>query len=257
MGWTQGEQDASNGTGADAYIATVAAGRQAVETYAQGVVGRPLVLPMIMSQLATFNFYNKPATIALAQSQMCRDDPLMIMTIPRYQLAYASDGLHITGPSSKTMGSYEGYAASELLLNKRKIKPVDIIDSWRSGNDIVLEYAAERGPLVFDTSFVSDPGGLGFTVTASDGSALTIGTPIVYGGRYVRIPVTARAPIAGDIVKYGINGTAVGGPTTGSRGCLRDSAKLPDGSSLTYNLNDGNGDRPMHFYALISQTVLT
>ncbi len=256
IGWTHGEQDISEGTTAAAYTATVTAGRATVEVFAQSTTGVAQPLPMIMSQVATHTYYSKPPTIALAQSAMCRANPLMIMSVPRYQFPY-SNPQHLTAVGYKMLGSYEAYAASELLYNAHKLQPVDVKQAWRQGNNIIVEFWAERGPLVFDTSFVTDPGGLGFSAVDASGNALTIGTPVIYGGRFVRIPVTARAPIAGDRIQYAVNGSANGGPTSGPRGCLRDSATLKDGTALTYDIQDGNGARPMYFYALISDTTLS
>ena len=248
MGWTHGEQDINIGTTAAAYTTTVVNGRLATEAHAQSVTKTSAPLPMIMSQVATHNIYNKPPTIAMAQSKMCRDYDLMVMTVPRYQFTYV-DGQHLTGYDYKMLGAYEGYAASEYVLKGHKLAPVDVKRAYRQGSNVIIEYNVERGPLVFDTAWVSDPGSLGFALVDSSGATITIGTPVVFGGRYVRIPVTGRAPIAGDKIRYAWGSAgSVSGRTAGPRGCLRDST--------TYTFDPGDGVRPMHFYALISETTL-
>lgn len=259
LDWIQGEQDVTIGTSLTSYYNTMVNGRLALRNHIRTTTSKPTAeLPIIMSQVAQGLGNAAPTPTALAQRKLYLDDPMFLMTIPRYQLpvntGYAP---HLTGRWYKTLGEYHAYAAAVLMYEKRKIKPVDVKRAWRDGNFVVLEFWAERGPLVFDTSAVTDPGNYGFQLVDSTGAALAIDQPVTFGGRYVKFKCTARAPVAGDKVWIGGGGTSTAGPTTGPRCCLRDSAKAGDGSTIYYNLNDGVGNRPLYFYALMSETVLS
>lgn len=259
LDWVQGEEDVTRGTALTSYYNTLTSGRLTLRNHIRTVTGKPNAeLPIIMSQVAQGLGNAAPTPTALAQRQLYLDQPMFLMTIPRYQLpvnpGYAP---HLNGQWYKTLGEYHSYAAAVLMFEKRKIKPVDVKRAWRDGNFVVMEFWAERGPLVFDTSLVTDPGNYGFQLVDSTGAALAIDTPVTFGGRYVKFKCTSRAPVAGDKVWIGGGGTSTAGPTTGPRCCLRDSAKASDGSTINYNLNDGVGNRPLYFYALMSETVLS
>ena len=83
------------------------------------------------------------------------------------------------------------------------------------------------GPLVLDTTNVSDPGQKGFNLY-SGSTEITVSNVAVVGlgRRCVRLTASADIPAGTIRVDYAHKGGATGvyaGRSTGSRGCLRDS----------------------------------
>ena len=84
-------------------------------------------------------------------------------------------------------------------------------------------------PLVMDTTLVSDPGKNGFAWADDGPSTPTIESVVITGPDTVVITLSAAPTGAKPRLRYAFTGVsgALGGPTTGPRGNLRDSDATP------------------------------
>jgi hypothetical protein len=92
-----------------------------------------------------------------------------------------------------------------------------------TGNAVVIDYNEPVSPLVLDASWCTDPGNYGFSYSDSGGAA--IASVKVTGPTQVTLTLNQPSVATGRFVGYAVPNTdPIFGPTTGTRGCLRDSA---------------------------------
>lgn len=185
--------------------------------------------------------------IALAQWEASQEEPLIHLSNPQYFFDFATDGVHLTNSSSKWQGAYLGLVHKRIVVDAGAWAPLQPSAKAVRGKVCEITFDVPVGPLVFDTTWVSDPGNYGFELVDSLGAPLTISSVALLGPDRVKITADATIP-AGATVRYAFSPT-VGGPSagrlTGPRGCLRDS----QGDSLVFDPDGIN--RPMHNWCVI------
>lgn len=182
---------------------------------------------LCVDQLANWTAYGDSASeVPFAQLEAAIENPTKIICVgPKYMLPTVADGKHLTAAAYARLGSYHGRAI-EQHRSGTPWKPLYCTGASRTGAVITLTFNVPVGPLVFDTTAVSNPGNYGFTWSQTGGTARTISSVAIVGS-------TVQITLSGDpgspsASSVGIAATgspgANGGPTTGPRCCLRDSA---------------------------------
>lgn len=212
----QGEQDGTLATARATYKAALVGLAQDYDTnskvIAPGDYARNTYVCQVTSIIGTEG--DDGWEIAMAQFEACRDEPLLSLAFPAYVLAY-EDSLHASPTGSRRAGAYFGRAA----VSGRKFEPLQVVDSYADGSDIVLVY--NRDDIELDTSGVALQTNYGFRAyNASDVEVTSL--DISVSGNEVRIGVGATP--TGYSWSYG-NITSAGIPNyTGGAGNLRDNA---------------------------------
>jgi hypothetical protein len=252
MLWIQGEANQAAGTTATDYITAFASMMTQINSFAATVMGSAFTFPVFTYQFASWMNWtvnNNYPVIPLALSALAetRDDVVLATAI--YMLPHY-DRAHLTGPGYKIFGAYQGLAIKRTVLDGTKFTPLKPVDHLVQGNLITARFNPVGG-LVMDTSIVSDPGNYGFSLVDSSGNALTISSVTC---KYDTVTIAASAAIpAGAKLRYGFVGGTVNtnpGPTTGPRGCLRDS----QGDTIIFDPTGVNW--AMHNYCIIFELSL-
>lgn len=213
---THGETDQNVGTSAATYEANMKEFLTDIAADVQGITGQAYVPYLFISQTSCNTFYNDVApTIALGQLAAALTEERIVMVCPKYFLNYV-DGLHLTNVSSRMLGEYDCKAMEQTLFGKGKWLPLYPISAVQDAGSVTVTFHVPAGVLAFDDVSVSDPGNYGFELS---GATIT-GTPTIAGNTVV-IPKSGTATA----VQYAYTGVPgnPSGPTTGSRGCLRDT----------------------------------
>lgn len=171
-----------------------------------------------------FNLVHSQVPDAMVQA--AEDYPTQFKLVgPQYDLTYR-DVNHPNTASSYKLGARIGRAMAD-----PDWQPVWPLSVTRDGATITMLVHAPTPPLVEDTVSVTDPGGLGFTFT-DDGTPPTVtgvdctSEPCV-GNTCTCIIVLSGTPSGANKklrYAYTVTRPANPGPTTGPRGCIRDSA---------------------------------
>lgn len=186
------------------------------------------VPPIIMiTQMLTGDPGVAMAGIPLAQMDVCETVPWFVMVGPKYWLPYF-DTYHGLAEMYVKMGELEA-RAERLTQTVGKWQPLKVLSATVSGVTITLRLnnlpngnSGTPGPigkLVADTTAVSDPGSLGFMLSAG-----TIET-VAVGRDGASVIITATAAIAaGTTLTYALQPT-LNSPQNGNgrRGCIRDT----------------------------------
>jgi hypothetical protein len=149
-----------------------------------------------------------------------------ILVMPKYFLNPYSDGTHLTNSSYDWMAEYYAKAVFKKVVQGQNFDPLYPTNISRVGATITLSYTGGTWPLVLDTVSVSDPGNYGFNYTNSSGTLRTISSVSVVGNNQIEIALSGT-PTGTETLAYaawnGNSASGHGGPTTGPRGCVRDS----------------------------------
>jgi hypothetical protein len=143
---------------------------------------------------------------------------------PKYIFPYNADGLHMPAASYRWLGGYYGKAYVQQVINGTQWEPLRPSVVSRTANVITVTFTGQVGSLALDTTRVSDPGKFGFEYT-DDTSPPAISSVALQGTNQVVVTLATTPTGANKKLRYGYTGTisALAGPTTGPRGCLRDS----------------------------------
>lgn len=229
--WVHGESDES------ANNANYAAGlKQLIDDYdadIRAITGQTGRVPFLFNQMSshTRRGGHTVPVIAPQQLQVAEEyaDRGARLIGPLYPLPHiAADGVHLTAESERRLGEYAG-KARHWEVTGRVWKPLMPRSVQILGSSVYVQFIVPVGPLVLDTTLVTDPGNYGFELL-SDTNARTITGVTLAGPDTVRIDLSG-APSAGASIAYAWTGIANNnaGPTTGARGCLRDSdTTLPE-----------------------------
>ena len=228
--WAQGEADYIIGTTREAYVAGMKTLKAWIDFFAAGYSRDATPVPIIQHQVSSHIAWGaRYPHIALAQADLAESDPDFHVATPSYMMDY-SDGVHLTGPSSKWLGAYYGLVYKRVVVDKAEWKPLSPSRVTASGSTIQARFHVPHPPLVLDTTTVSDPGNFGFSVVTPEGDEIGIQSVSVTSTDTVTI--VARDPIpAGTKLRYAFNGAGFSGRSTGPRGNLRDS----QGDVLTFD----------------------
>ncbi|MCK4207204.1 hypothetical protein J3U99_20770 [Brucella pituitosa] len=198
-----------------------------------------MVVMCQMSNWTSFTSTFARSEVPLAQLQVAIDHPTKFACVgPKYFLDTYTDGVHLTGVSEARIGAYYGRAL-EAIIKGGQWKPLYPTAAVRTGSSVVMTFNVPDGPLVMDTTLVTDPGNFGFEWRDNgDGNAVTISNVAITSAN--QVTVTLSAVPTGTNGQIGIAATGVignhGGPTTGPRSNLRDSSSdIDDQGYPMYN----------------------
>ena len=148
----------------------------------------------------------------------------IVLVGAKYHLPYVVDGVHLSNEGYRHMGEDYAKVYRHVILEGKTWEPLRPKTVARAGAVITVKMHVPAPPLVMDTTLVSDPGNKGFEWAGAE----TIASVAISGPDTLVITLSA-APAAGGRLRYAFTGTsgALGGPTTGPRGNLRDSDATP------------------------------
>ena len=196
----------------------------------RAITGQAEVVPMFITQISSFTRYGQ-ATSAIPQAQLqahAISNGKVVLVGPKYHLAYANDGIHLTGEGYRHMGEDYAKAYRRVVLEGERWEPLRPLSIARSANVITVKLTVPVPPLVLDTSLVGDPGNYGFAyVDAGPTPAIT--NVAITGPDTIAITLSATPAASERRLRYAWTGTpdANAGPKTGARGNLRDSDDTP------------------------------
>ena len=228
--WTQGEADYGANTASATYISALETLRTQIQASAVSICGQSSNVRMICYQTATHKVYGRAyPSIALAQLQASKDNPLITLATPTYHLPYSGDQIHLTAAGSKYLGFYYGLAYKRTVIDGGTWKPVQPISQFKQGSIITVRFHVPRGPLVLDTTIVSANTNYGFNLFDAGGTAISISSVTLTGPDTVKIVAASSIP-TGAKLQYAFYGANNGG-ASGPRGNLRDS----QGSEIVFD----------------------
>jgi hypothetical protein len=215
--------------GGTTYATDIATWQADYETDLLAITGESKTVPMLHSQVSSF------AQDSLARSTYAMlaaheaNPSKTILVCPKYAFTYA-DGIHLNNTSMRLLGDYYGKALYALMSGGSfsPLRPTSLV---RSGAVITISFAGRVGDLVLDDTTIDDPGNFGFEWIQVGGTARAISSiALVNSNTQVEITLDGDpgAPSTQSIIYAGpaSAGNATGsdgGPTTGPRGCVRDS----------------------------------
>lgn len=202
-------------------------------------------LPVFLCQFNSFTAYDLTESgVPFGQLQAALDNPGKIFMVgPKYYLQTATGGVHLTAESYAHLGSMYGEALRRIFaLGWTTWLPLHMTAAVQTSNYIDVTFKIPINgvgyrDLVIDTTLISDPGDYGFRlIDDGDGNAPTITgfsiTQNTPSNGYAQLCITfSEAPTGSNrMIGYADIGTsgADGGPTTGARGCIRDSTPQTD-----------------------------
>ena len=183
-----------------------------------------------------------------AQARAGLEDSRFITACPQY-IAELIDTYHFPAIGSVWMASFAAKAIRRHLYQGMPWKPLHMARCERHGRKIYVEFAGGwldyGGQLTVDTSWVTDPGALGFAYTDDTNSAKVVSARQT-GKREFTVLMDSKEP--GVNGKLGIaqwapwrtSGTLQAGPKTGLRSPIRDND--PEHCLIT--------GRPLHNYPI-------
>jgi hypothetical protein len=221
------------------YAANIRQWQSDYQSDVQAQTGQSAGVPIFHTQPSAWTSVNN-ANFAYAASpfqilQEYKANPTKTILVgPKYMFTYAADGVHLTNSAYRWCGEYYAKAWYQVVVQGGSWSPLYPTNIVRSGANIDLTFSGAVGDLVLDTSAVSDPGSYGFEYF-DDTSPPSIASVTVTGANTVRVTLSGTPTGSGKRIRYAYTGTAgnSGGPTTGPRGCLRDS-------DTTFTSNYGN-----------------
>ncbi|ERK06041.1 hypothetical protein L580_2725 [Serratia fonticola AU-P3(3)] len=224
MLFIHGNADAVAGVSGTVYKDNMAKLRADYENYYQSLTSdyaTPLL--MFVQQFSNANIQaggtgaDVNLTIGNAQYEICRDNPEFIMTGTQYARPYV-DRDHLSNKGYRTDGEVAGVSIAKYIKDQSvlALRP-DEANIAQTEAEVTIPLLGGIGAAVIDTVRVVDPGNYGFRLGGATITGVTIDSSNV-----VHIAKTGTATS----VSYAFvgNRSANPGPTTGSRGCVRDSS---------------------------------
>lgn len=213
MHFIQGEQDQINGTSISTYITRALQYRLDFTNDIWLPSGMTGLVPMILSQTATWASYSSEARIGLAQLKLAREQA-GFYALAQYQFPYATDGIHLVRVSYYKMGELHG-RVHNAVRSGAGWKPFAPFERVITPTSVILRFDVPHGPLAFDTTVVPAQPNYGFSLA---GTAATITGVAITAANEVTLSTSQQVVEPGASVGYGIKyGT---GPGLGN---LRDS----------------------------------
>jgi len=223
-----GETDGANGS--PTYAADQTEWQRDYDADVRAITGQSEPVVMFVTQTSSWTKMAAEATSLVAMDQLASavaSGGRIVMVGPKYHLEYA-DGIHLTNHGYRRMGEYYAKAYRRVILQGRAWEPVRPTSAIRTGAVIDVKFWVPVRPLVLDDVLVTDPGDYGFEYTDS-GTPPAISSVEVIGPSTVRVTLASTPSGVNQRLRYAYTGTptANAGPTTGPRGCLRDSDRTP------------------------------
>jgi hypothetical protein len=233
-----GEQDQTEGTAN--YAADLAQFQSNYETDIKAITGQTTGVPMFLSQLSEQgnNTTTRQVFIAEAQRQAMLANPARLyITGPKYMYPYA-DGQHLQNTGYRWEGEYHAKAIRRVVYEHKPWTPLMPLSAALYKNVITLKFAVPVGPLVIDTTLVTEPTNVagsskGFEFYDNSGSTPTITGVAIAGANSDMVQLTLSATPTGTTHQiayaYTAGSNSAQGGTTGNspRGNLRDSDPYP------------------------------
>jgi hypothetical protein len=195
------------------------------------------VLPMLISQIASFAALGNTTSVvnqAMWNASKAASDRLFLVG-PRYMIPHEPDGVHLLAAKYRWLGETYSKVYRKVVLDGVNWKPLQPLTAVRVGNVITVTFDVPVAPLVFDTVRVTEPrldasapaivGPYGFEFDDASGSPPTISSVSLAGPTSATVTLSGTPSGPTPTLRYAHTGrlNAYGGPTTGPRGCLRDS----------------------------------
>jgi hypothetical protein len=218
-----GEFDAYNSI----YLQNLVSWQKDCQTGIQAITGQTATIPFILTQ--TCEGVMMPSMSPSEQLQAATQYPAtFILAGPEYQIPHNiadanHETIHLAAIGERMMGAMVSRAFRAVFRNATTWKPLMPTNVAIKGNSIVIDYTAPVAPVVLDTSWCTDPGNYGFSYSDSGGA--TIASVKVTGPTQVTLTLNQPSVSTSRYVGYAAPNTdPLYGPTTGARGCLRDSS---------------------------------
>ncbi|MEQ1851255.1 MAG: hypothetical protein ABMA01_06650 [Chthoniobacteraceae bacterium] len=196
----------------------------------KAITGQTRNVVMFSSQPSSWTYLggSGPPNSSIAMLAAHTADPTThTLVCPKYFIAHNIDGVHLTNVGYRMLGAYYGKAWFHRIILGEAWHPLYPATVTRHGGRITATFDGRVGNLVFDTSAVSDPGNYGFEWSQTGGTPQTISSVTLSNNNMTVLITLTGDPgsTTTERLRYaytGIPGNS-GGPTTGPRGCLRDS----------------------------------
>lgn len=209
------------------YAADLAEWQSDYETDVTAITGQLDPIPLLQTQMSSWTKYGQRTSLIpaaqLAASVAAPDK--VVLVGPKYFLAYAPDGVHLSNAGYRHMGEYYAKVYEHVVLMGETWEPLRPLDATISGAVITVTFHVPFPPLVLDTTLVTNPGSHGFEYADDSAGAPAIASVTLEGATTVKVTL-ASAPTGGARkLRYAWTGTAgaLAGAATGARGNLRDS----------------------------------
>lgn len=224
--WFQGEADGTDGTTRATYKTKLVQLATDYDTDTRAAFAgsylRPTFAVQVTSSLGVAPTQAMGFEIALAQQEAAVESPLVHLVGPTYYLPYA-DARHLTPQSLRVVGALLARAALHHAATGGKLEPLQVVEAYADGADVVLRY--NRQGLVLDTTTVPAQLQCGFAV--KNASNVNQVVTVSVSGNTVRL-TTSSAPGAGWTWTVGDIQAVTMLPYKGGATNLRDSAGAAD-----------------------------
>lgn len=193
----------------------------------RAITGQTEPIPMLHSQVSSWTKFGH-ATSGIPSAQLAASiasGGKLVMVGPKYHLAYARDGIHLSNDGYRAMGEMYAKVYRRVVLEGKRWEPLRPLSATLAGDTIRVVFHVPAPPLVLDTDLVAKVDAYGFEYTDDSASPPTIAAVALDGPDAVKIRLSAPPTAAGRRVRYAFTGApnAKGGPREGPRGNLRDS----------------------------------
>jgi len=226
-----GESDSQLGNAS--YLANLLEWQADYEADVKAVTGQAEPVPMLHTQFSSWTrLAGMPTTSIIPAQQLASHvnaPGKLVLVGAKYHLPYVADGVHLTNEGYRHMGEDYAKVYRRVVLEGKPWEPVRPSNITRVGAVVSVKMHVPAPPLVIDTTLVTDPGKNGFEWKDDGPNTPTIASVAVTGPDTVIITLSAAPTGANHRLRYAFTGTsgALGGPTTGPRGNLRDSDATP------------------------------
>jgi hypothetical protein len=215
----------------DHYAADLAEWQRDYDADVRAMTGQSEPIPMLETQIASWTKYgNATSTIPIQQLAAHIQNPGKVILVgPKYHLPYVADGVHLTNEGYRRMGEYYAKVYRRVIIEGKTWEPLRPKTISRFDNVITVVMHVPVPPIVIDPSRVTDPGkDVGFEIVDPSPTPAKVYTIIVSAPDTLTITLT-HAPATNSRLRYAYTGEvdANAGPTTGPRGCVRDSDETP------------------------------
>jgi hypothetical protein len=210
-----------------AYLQNLVTWQKDCQAGIQAITGQTATIPFILTQTCEGTMTAGVSPTAQLEAAM-QYPATHILAGPEYHIPHnIADALHqtihLTAAGERMLGSMVSRAFRTVFRQGNSWLPLMPTSVTISGNTVVIDYNVPVAPLVLDTSWCTDPGHYGFTYSDSGGAA--IASVKVTGPTQVTLTLNQSSVATARYVGYAAPNTdPLFGPTTGTRGCLRDSA---------------------------------
>lgn len=197
----------------------------------RAATGQASPVPMLHTQVSSWTKLGQ-ATSPIPGAQLAasvKSDGKIVLVGPKYQLAYAKDGIHLSNEGYRHMGEYYAKVYTQVVVLGRRWEPLRPRSITLVGDVVRVVFHVPVPPLVIDTALVARADAYGFEYTDDSPVPPRIVAVTLDGPDAVLLKLSAAPTAAGRRVRYAYTGTpnARGGPREGPRGNLRDSDETP------------------------------